>query len=81
MQRDTLTEDECAEAIADAMDTIRPGPRRYEPFEVDTLISKLILASTARCPDDDAWLDTLVAPDVIRLHCPHCGAVAEWRAP
>jgi len=82
MGHDTLTDIEVTnvdgEGEADPI-TMRP-PRRFDPAEIELLISKIVLASTARCPDDETWLETKLAHDRLRIRCPTCGACAEWYA-
>jgi hypothetical protein len=54
---------------------------RYGEAEIAALLPSIVLASTARCPDDDARLVPTIDARAITLRCPHCGAYAEWRSP
>ena len=96
MQHDTLTEEVCSALLNEveqagaqpaqggSRPTIpppAPRARRFNDHERRAILPFVVVASSARCPVDDAWLVTTVDPDVIALRCPQCGATAEWRAP
>jgi hypothetical protein len=70
------------EPLSSRLDEVPSSRRlRYGAAEIEALLPNVVLASTARCPDDDARLVATLDLRAVTLRCPHCGAYVEWRSP